>query len=590
MTGAALGFTHEYEPVTTFVHESQIPVHIAPLRGAKDCRVKAMFKDPVYLTIIGLARTVFFAQGLKFTVKGWENVPKDSGAVVVTNHTGYMDFTYVGLPFRKHRRFVRFMAKKEVFDHSIAGPIMRACKHIPVDRTDGSKSFEEACAKLENDELVGIFPESTISRSFEVKNLKSGAVRMAQRTGKPIIPVLIVGSQRVWTKGHPKHLGRSNTPIHITVLPPWTPEGDPAEATEKLHEIMDQGVRQLWDEYAAEEGPLPEGAYWVPARLGGGAPTFEEAQAEDLKVEEERQRIRHLRGDLAAFKEKLAESAREFGDSAREFGDQTRQQFLDASQTMSAESARRREQTTALLAQFRQSVEQMADDVVAGAKESKESVRTATDSMRVTFREAYVQLEKASASGVEQTQQTVYRLIGQSMMIRDKLPQRLNRLITAQPETFIFDYSASLADDAGTISEETIKALQQLGDVGATIVVLHESGDKPNLSALESVDLQVVELPAGASKLDVTNAVVSTLRKQARKEETAILFAGRSNFEEATQRVGMPVVMADADWALLKNADWVIDTVEHGGVAATLQLLHDRFCDDGEDDNSEDGK
>ena len=58
-----------------------------------------------------------------------------------------------------------------------------------------------------------------------------------------------------------------------------------------------------------------------------------------------------------------------------------------------------------------------------------------------------------------------------------------------------------------------MKALQQLGDAGATIVVLHEPGDKPNLSALESVDLQVVELPEGASKLDVTNAVVSTLRK-----------------------------------------------------------------------------
>ena len=52
----------------------------------------------------------------------------------------------------------------------------------------------------------------------------------------------------------------------------------------------------------------------------------------------------------------------------------------------------------------------------------------------------------------------------------------------------------------------------------------------------------------------------------------------------------MPVVMADADWVLLKNAHWVIDTAEHGGVAATLQLLHDRFCDDGEDGNSEDGK
>ncbi|MDO5029963.1 MAG: 1-acyl-sn-glycerol-3-phosphate acyltransferase [Corynebacterium sp.] len=534
-----------------------------------------MFKDPVYFGVIGLARAVFFAQGLKFTIKGWENVPKKSGAVVVTNHTGYMDFTYVGIPFRKYRRYVRFMAKKEVFDHPIAGPIMRSLKHIPVDRTDGSKSFETACEMLENDELVGIFPESTISRSFEVKNLKTGAVRMAQRTGKPILPVLIVGSQRVWTKGHPKHLGRTNTPIHMVVLPPWHPEGDPVEATDKLHEIMDQGVRQLWDEYAEAEGPLPQGAYWVPTRLGGGAPTFEEAQAEDLKVEEERQRIRHLRSDLASFKDKLAESAREFRG-------QTKQQFIDASNTVSAESTRAKEQTTAMLAQLRQSVEQMADEVVAGAKESRDSVLAATESMRATFRDTYAQLEKASAASLEQTQQSVYRLIGQSMMIRDKLPQRLDKLITTKPQSFIFDYPGSLVDGANGISEDTMKALEQLAGEGATIIVLHDKGDKPDLTALHCADLKTVELPENASKLDVTNAVAVTLREQARKEESAMLFASREIFSEALDRVGMPVVMADADWTLLRNAGWVVDTAAHGGVVATLEMLADRFCDNGE--------
>nr|WP_120491609.1 1-acyl-sn-glycerol-3-phosphate acyltransferase [Corynebacterium lactis] len=560
-----------------------------------------MFKDPVYFAVIGLARTVFFAQGLKFTVTGTENVPKDSGAVVVTNHTGYMDFTYVGLPFRKYRRYVRFMAKKEVFDHPIAGPIMRALKHIPVDRTDGSKSFEHAVRLLENDELVGIFPESTISRSFEVKNLKSGAVRMAQRTGKPILPVLIVGSQRVWTKGHPKHLGRTNTPIHMAVLPPWYPEGDPAEATAKLHQIMDEGVRALWDEYAAAEGPLPAGAYWVPARLGGGAPTFEEAQAEDLKVEAERQRVRHLRADLAAFADKLRESGREFSASAREFGDQTKAQLRDATAAMSEESARARlqakEQTSAMMAQFRQSVEQMADEVAESAKEGADSIRTATDSIRVAFKEAYSHLEEtydhleeASIAGFEQTQQSVFRLIAQSKLIRDKLPQRLEKIVPGMPDTFIVDYSTSLADGSGQIPEATAKALVEQAEAGATIVVMHGAEEEPDLQAIAAADPHVVEIPEGASPQAVTNAVAVALKELAREPGGAMLFAGRENFAEALMYVGIPAVVVDADWPLIRTADWVVDSADNGGVASAIEILRKRFAEDAKDVEDAPGK
>ena len=79
--------------------------------------------EPVYGTVIKLARTVWRAQGLKFTVTGAENLPVSGGAVVAINHTSYFDFTFAGLPavMQKRGRKVRFMAKKEVFDNKYGG-------------------------------------------------------------------------------------------------------------------------------------------------------------------------------------------------------------------------------------------------------------------------------------------------------------------------------------------------------------------------------------------------------------------------------------------------------------------------------------
>ncbi|MVU79760.1 1-acyl-sn-glycerol-3-phosphate acyltransferase [Nocardia sp. ET3-3] len=232
--------------------------------------------EPVYYPVIGLARTVFAAQGLKFTVKGDENIPATGGAVIAINHTGYMDFTYAGLPARTVKRYIRFMAKKEVFDNSISGPIMRALKHIPVDRSAGADSYHEAVDRLRSGELVGVYPEATISRSFEIKEFKSGAARMAIEANVPIIPMVIWGAQRVWTKGFPKRLGRTNTPISIAVGKPIQPYEPASALTEELHKTMESMLLDLQKDYTHEPG-----AYWVPARLGGSAPTLEEANAMD---------------------------------------------------------------------------------------------------------------------------------------------------------------------------------------------------------------------------------------------------------------------------------------------------------------------
>ncbi|MFJ9364199.1 lysophospholipid acyltransferase family protein [Nocardia sp. NPDC101769] len=239
--------------------------------------------EPVYYPVIGLARTIFALQGLKFTVKGDENIPATGGAVIAINHTGYMDFTYAGLPARATGRYIRFMAKKEVFDNSISGPIMRALKHIPVDRAAGAESYHEAVNRLRAGELVGVYPEATISRSFELKEFKSGAARMAIEAGVPIIPTVIWGAQRVWTKGFPKRLGRTNTPISIAVGKPIQPFEPASALTEQLHKTMSEMLLDLQKDYVHEPG-----AYWVPARLGGSAPTLEEANAMDAAEAEEK--------------------------------------------------------------------------------------------------------------------------------------------------------------------------------------------------------------------------------------------------------------------------------------------------------------
>lgn len=73
--------------------------------------------EPVYTPVIGFALTVFRAQGLRFTITGSENVPRQGGGVVVMNHLSYFDYAYAGLPAREQGRIVRWMAKKEIFDN-----------------------------------------------------------------------------------------------------------------------------------------------------------------------------------------------------------------------------------------------------------------------------------------------------------------------------------------------------------------------------------------------------------------------------------------------------------------------------------------
>jgi 1-acyl-sn-glycerol-3-phosphate acyltransferase len=249
--------------------------------GALHTSISLADVEPVYGTVIQMARLIWKIQGLTFKVSGVEHLPVTGGAVIAINHTSYFDFTFAGLPAYKQRRGrkVRFMAKREVFDSKLTGPIMRSLRHISVDRGRGAESFEEACQALKAGELVGVYPEATISRSFEIKDFKSGAARMALAADVPIVPHIVWGAQRIWTKDHPRKMWRPKVPISVAVGEPIQPTLPAPELTTLLHSRMQHLLEQVQDAY----GPHPAGAFWVPHRFGGGAPTMAEAARMDAE-------------------------------------------------------------------------------------------------------------------------------------------------------------------------------------------------------------------------------------------------------------------------------------------------------------------
>lgn len=224
--------------------------------------------EPVFRTLEIAAAAAARAVGSEITVEGLENIPLRGGAVIAINHTSYIDFLPAGLATRRRRRRIRFMLKAEMQDVGVVNFLIRHTGAIPVDRSAGAGAYAEAVQRLRAGELVGVYPEATISRSFELKEFKSGAARMALEARVPIIPMIVWGAHRIWTKDYPKRLGRNKIPMTVRVGRPLPPAGTATRLDSALRTSMTALLHEVQQQY-----PHPAGEYWVPHRLGGGAPT-----------------------------------------------------------------------------------------------------------------------------------------------------------------------------------------------------------------------------------------------------------------------------------------------------------------------------
>jgi 1-acyl-sn-glycerol-3-phosphate acyltransferase len=243
--------------------------------------------EPVFRSLESLVKVAVAAAGTKITYIGEENIPAPGGAVVAINHTSYVDWLPAALIAHRRGRRIRFMIKTEMEQVKVVSYLIRHTGTIPVDRRAGAGGYAVAVERLREGELVGVYPEATISRSFELKEFKTGAARMAREAQVPIIPVIVWGAQRIWTKDHPKDLGRSKIPMIVAAGAPLYARDTVEQTDAALRESMTTLLRSVQQNY-----PQPAGACWVPRRLGGSAPTMAEAKLIDEAELAERARKR----------------------------------------------------------------------------------------------------------------------------------------------------------------------------------------------------------------------------------------------------------------------------------------------------------
>ena len=127
----------------------------------------------------------------RIKVFGNDSIPEKGPGIICCNHRSWADPAFI---CAGTKRVMHVLAKRELHDGKF-GFIFRAARTIPVDRGKSDpNAFAAAVDVLKQGQLVGIFPEGHRNDTDElITPLKYGAVRMAQITGAPLIPMVIVG-------------------------------------------------------------------------------------------------------------------------------------------------------------------------------------------------------------------------------------------------------------------------------------------------------------------------------------------------------------------------------------------------------------
>ena len=226
--------------------------------------------------VVRLGRVVFRLLGLRVRLEGLEHVPRTGPAVLAANHVSFLDFLLLGLVGEERGgRRVRFLARRDLWVWPV-GPAMDRMGHIPVDRDAPAHAYLLAREALRRGELVGIFPEAGVSRSFTVRALMRGAAALARDADAPLVPVVLWGGQRVWTAGSRPVL-RRGAPVTVAVGPRLTVGTDVAGTTAVLGRTLQQLLDGVQAEPRHQPAPGAEAA-WHPRHLGGAALSVEEAE------------------------------------------------------------------------------------------------------------------------------------------------------------------------------------------------------------------------------------------------------------------------------------------------------------------------
>jgi len=191
-----------------------------------------------------------------------ERIPASGPVILVFNHRSYFDPTAMAVLISRAGRTARFLGKKQVFDAPVVGRIATALGGIRVDRSSGSdEPLDAAATALDAGQLVCLAPQGTIPRgpSFFDTELKGrwGAARLAARTGAPVIPVGLWGTERVWPRSS-RIPAFSLRPPPVTVAVGLPVDLGRVDADVDTRAIMAAIVALLPPEARVRRSPTPE--------------------------------------------------------------------------------------------------------------------------------------------------------------------------------------------------------------------------------------------------------------------------------------------------------------------------------------------
>ena len=162
---------------------------------------------PIYRLATGFFRRLYFPTHGGVTVRHPERVPGEGGLIVVSNHVSHLDSPAMAVAFRGRR--LRAMAKEELWKNPLFGRLIEGIGAFPVKRGEADAEGVRKCLELlKGGEAVIVFAEGTRGDGRTMGSLEPGVALLAKKSGMPVLPVGVCGTQLVMPPGGKGHRHR----------------------------------------------------------------------------------------------------------------------------------------------------------------------------------------------------------------------------------------------------------------------------------------------------------------------------------------------------------------------------------------------